>query len=79
MNKYIQIYLGGAEGRGITPQDIQRKTERCMNKIDGIIAGWSRETEIYTWLREYTKARNKKLYLWFPVLAEFDGIKDFVK
>lgn len=79
MNKYIQIYLGGAEGRGITPQDIQRKTERCMNKIDGIIAGWSRETEIYTWLREYTKARNKNLYLWFPVLAEFDGIKDFVQ
>lgn len=78
MNKYIQIYLGSIMGRGTTTQYIQRKIEGYIDKINGIIVGWSRETEIYKWLRGYTKARKIKLYLWFPVLAEFDSIKEFV-
>lgn len=78
MKKYIQIYLGGAKGRGIKIQYIQKKIDIYIDKIDGIIVGWSLEIEIYKWLSEYTKNRHVKLYLWFPVLAEFDKIKNFV-
>lgn len=78
MKKYIQIYMGGVEGRNITCGEMESRLALFgENMPDGIIAGWSLDQEIYKWLRKYTAERDIELYLWFQILSEFRSLKSF--
>lgn len=78
MKKFIQIYTGGAAGRNITCEEIEKRLAGFGKNIpDGIIVGWSLEKHIYSWLRAYTKDKDIELYLWFQVLSEYKELKNF--
>lgn len=69
MNKYAQIFIGGA---GITTLEWENiKSVIPDEGLKGIIIGWSENPDIYKAAKEYSKQTGTKLYLWLPVFAEF--------
>ena len=73
----LQILSGGFTGRAATFEEIREKLEPIVSQIrvTKVLMGMSVEPELYSRVREYLAKNDIEFYLWLPVFAELDELK----
>ena len=76
MTSILQIYSGSFTGRAASFENILRKLEPILSRIEvsKVIMGMSTNRELYERVRDYLFKNHIEFYLWLPVFAELDEI-----
>lgn len=72
MNKYAQIFTGGAGKTHLTWATVREVLEEF--EPDGLIIGWAEGGELYSSVSDYAAKRGMRLYLWLPVFSEWKDL-----
>ena len=74
----LQIFSGGFTNRVTKFDDILQKIDYIASKIrvSKVIMGMSTDTELYSKVRDYLVRNDIEFYLWLPVFAELDELKE---
>lgn len=78
METAVQIW-GLSDGRQLTFAEIQEKLDMLLRhgSLKRIICGWTLQEPLFQEIKEYVAPYGVKVFLWFPVFSELEGIRPF--
>ena len=77
MEVVLQIFSGSFAGEAVSFEEVRKKVEPVVSriKVSKVLMGMSVDRELNEKVRDYLYQNNIEFYLWLPVFAELDELK----